>query len=95
MFVQRLRGRATDTDALKRQLDTWYDDPSPGAKGWLGSTGGVTDDDSFIASFRFETPEAAQANSEKQTALETIWPVTQDLQYFDLRDPWLVSPKTG
>ena len=195
MFVQILRGRATDTDALKRQLDTWYDDLSPGATGWLGSTGGVTEDGSFIASFRFETPAAAQANSDSSeqtqwwnatskyldaprfwdctlveeykgggsddagfvqviqgrvldpagfreaalsmggtprgdvvggvvawdgsrftelvyftseekaregershahtTALETIWPVTQDLQYFDLREPWLVSPKSG
>ena len=192
MFIQILRGRATDPGAVRRQLDRWLEDLSPGAEGWLGSTGGVTDDGRFIASSRFESEEAAQRNSRRpeQTqwwneasrsldtprfwdctlvdeykaggsddatfvqviqgrvldrtryrqaamsmggtprddviggvvawdgsrftelvyftseeearkgerspshtiAIEKVWPLTQDLEYFDLRDPWFASP---
>ena len=195
MFVQILRGGATDAAALKRQLARWLDELSPGAVGWLGSTGGVTDDGRFIASFRFESQEAAQTNSDRSeqtewwnetskyldtprfwdctlveeykgggsdeagfvqviqgrvldpagfreaalsmggtprddviggvvawdgsrftevvyftseeearkgekseshtSALEIIWPRTEDLQYFDIREPWFASPRTG
>lgn len=195
MFVQILRGRATDPVALKRQLDRWLGELSPGADGWLGSTGGVTEDARFIASFRFDSQQAAQINSDRSeqtrwwnetsqyldaprfwdctlveeykgggsdeagfvqviqgrvldpagfreaalsmggtprddviggvvawdgsrftevvyftseeearkgersephtAALELIWPRTQDLEYFDLREPWFASPRSG
>ena len=35
----------------------------PGAIGWLGGTYGFTDDDMFVGVVRFETREAAMANS--------------------------------
>jgi hypothetical protein len=192
VFIQILRGRVLDPQGLKRQLDTWRTDLSPDAEGWLGSTGGITEDSRFIASFRFESAEAAQKNSDRpeQTrwwndtsrymdtarfwdctdvdeygkggsdeagfaqviqgrvvdreayreaarglgdssradviggvvawdssrftevvyftseadarkgeqsaphtaALEKVWPLTQDLEYFDLREPWFASP---
>jgi hypothetical protein len=192
MFIQVLRGRAVDSAGTMRQLDRWLDELSPGAEGWLGTTGGITDDDRFIASFRFESQEAAMRNSNRteqtqwwndfskyldtprfrdctlvdeykgggsdeagfvqviqgrvldpkdyreasrsmagtprddviggviawdgshfsevvyftseeearegergsaqQVALEQVWPLTQDLEYFDLRSPWLKSP---
>ena len=192
MFIQVLRGHATDAAGVQRQLDKWLEELSPRAEGWLGSTGGVTDDGRFIGSFRFESEEAARRNSNRnaqthwwnefskyldtprfrdctlveeykgggsddagfvqviqsrvlnpedfreavtgmaasprddvigsvvawdggfftefvyftseaearkgesspaqQTALEKIWPRTQDLEYFDLRSPWLASP---
>jgi hypothetical protein len=192
MFIQVLRGRATDAAGVMRQLDTWLEELSPSADGWLGCTAGITDDDRFIASFRFESQEHAQRNSDRseqtqwwnefskyldtprfwdctlvdefkgggsddagfvqvimgrvldpedfreearsmagtprddvigsviawdgsrftefvyftseeearegerssaqQVALESIWPRTQDLDYFDLRAPWLASP---
>ena len=192
MFVQVLRGRATDRSGLLRQLDRWREELAPGAEGWLGSTGGITDDDRFIASMRFETQDLAQRNSDRKdqtqwwnetskyldtprfwdcvlvqtykaggsdeagfvqviqgrvvdpegyrrealsmggaprgdvidgliawdgsrftefvyftneeearkgerspghmTAIEKVWPRTGDLEYFDLRQPWLVSP---
>ncbi|MGH2788253.1 MAG: hypothetical protein ACRDJV_10130 [Actinomycetota bacterium] len=193
MFIQVLRGRVTDAAGVMRQLDTWLEELSPSADGWLGSTAGITDDDDrFIASFRFESQEHAQRNSDRseqtqwwnefskhldtprfwdctlvdefkgggsddagfvqvimgrvldpedfreearsmaatprddvigsviawdgsrftefvyftseeearegerssaqQVALESIWPRTQDLDYFDLRAPWLASP---
>jgi hypothetical protein len=192
MFVQVLRGHATDPAGVRRQLDRWLEELSPQAEGWLGSTGGVTDDGRFIASIRFESEEAASRNSARseqtqwwnefskyldtprfrdctlvdeykgggsdeagfvqviqgrvlnreeyretaksmagsprddvigsvvawdgshftevvyftseaearegersvaqEAALEKVWPLTQDLEYFDLRTPWLVSP---
>ncbi len=195
MFIQILRGQATDPAALKLQLDRWVDELSPGADGWLGSTGGVTEDGRFIASFRFDSQEIAKVNSDRSeqtqwwnqtskyldtprfwdctlveeykgggsdeagfvqviqgrvldpvgfreaalsmggtprddviggvvawdgsrftevvyftsevearigeksephtAALELIWPRTQDVEYFDLREPWFASPRTG
>ena len=192
MFIQVLRGRVLDARGLRGQLDTWLKDLSGDAKGWLGSTAGITDDNRFIGAFRFDSAEAAQTNShrpeqtrwwnetskymdtarfwncdevdeykgggsddagfvqviqgrvvdreafretarglgdsgradviggvdawdgsrftefvyftseeearkgersEPHTAsLEKIWPLTQDLEYFDLRDPWFASP---
>jgi hypothetical protein len=71
MFVQILRGRATDPAAVMRQLDSWLDELSPEANGWLGSTCGVTDDQRFIGSFRFESQEAAQVNSDRSE--QTQW----------------------
>src|SRR5262249_61364685 len=35
------------------------------AAGWLGTTGGVTDDGRFIALARFESEDAARRNSER------------------------------
>jgi hypothetical protein len=193
MFIQILRGRVLDANRLRGQLDTWTKELRAGAVGWLGATAGITDDDRFIGSFRFESSDAAQRNSDRleqtqwwnetskymdtarfwncdevdeykgggsddagfvqviqgrvvdreafrETArglgdsgrddviggvdawdgsrftefvyftseaearkgeqsaphtasLEKIWPLTQDLEYFDLRDPWFASPE--
>jgi hypothetical protein len=37
----------------------------PGTSGWLGSTAGVTSDGKFVATARFESPDAAQRNSDR------------------------------
>jgi hypothetical protein len=65
MFVQVIQGHVDDVAPVKAALDTWVRDVSPGATGWLGSTGGVTEDGRFIALARFESAEAAQANSQR------------------------------
>jgi hypothetical protein len=70
MFVQVLRGHAIDRDGAMRQLDRWHKELSPGATGWLGSTAGITDDDRFIGSFRFDTQESAQRNSDRREQTE-------------------------
>jgi hypothetical protein len=71
MFVQVLRGRAIDRDGAMQQLDRWHQELSPGATGWLGSTAGITEDDRFIGSFRFDTQESAQRNSDREE--QTQW----------------------
>jgi hypothetical protein len=46
-------------------LDEWRRDLAPGADGWLGGTYGFTDDGQMMAVVRFESREAAEANSNR------------------------------
>ena len=63
MFVQIIEGKVSDTSGLRRQLDRWEAELRSGAAGFLGSTGGVTDDGVGFAIARFESAAAAHANS--------------------------------
>jgi hypothetical protein len=65
MFVQVIEGRVADPAALRRQFDRWNTELRPGAKGFLGSTGGATDDGRAIGIARFESAAAARANSNR------------------------------
>lgn len=63
MFIQIVQGTCTREDEVHALLDEWRRDLSPGATGWLGGTYGFTDDHRFLAVVRFESREAAAANS--------------------------------
>lgn len=63
MFVQVIQGRTSQPQALVDAFDRWKADLSSGAIGWLGSTGGVTEDGRLIVAARFESEEAAMTNS--------------------------------
>jgi len=63
MFVQVIQGRTSDENGLRAAMDRWMADLAPGSVGWLGSTGGVTDDGRAIAVARFESEDAARRNS--------------------------------
>jgi hypothetical protein len=63
VFIQVIRGRVTNAEGLREQLDRWVSELAPGADGWLGSTGGTTDDGHLVLGARFESPEAARRNS--------------------------------
>lgn len=65
MFIQVISGKATDVDEMQRLADRWEQELRPGARGYLGITQGFTDDDRFVAVARFESQEAAAANSER------------------------------
>jgi hypothetical protein len=65
MFIQVLEGKVADADALRAGLDTWRNELQGGAEGWLGTTAGFTADGGFIGVVRFESAEAAQANSQR------------------------------
>jgi hypothetical protein len=65
MFIQVIQGKVKDKAALRRNMDKWTEELMPGAAGFLGSTAGITDDGTFIALARFESEEAAQANSDR------------------------------
>jgi hypothetical protein len=63
MFVQVIQGTTSQPEAVAEAFGRWKADLSSGATGWLGSTGGVTEDGRVIAVARFESEEAALANS--------------------------------
>jgi hypothetical protein len=65
MFVQIIEGRVSDREGLQRQGEKWQADLRPGATGYLGSTHGVTDDGAGFTIVRFESTEAARANSDR------------------------------
>lgn len=65
MFVQVITAKVVDAEGLDRQVDRWEKEIRPGATGFLGSTGGVTEDGRLIVLARFESEEAARTNSER------------------------------
>lgn len=65
MFVQVIQGPVSDGSRVFELMDEWVRDLAPGAVGWLGSTSGVTRDGTLVALARFESPEAAQRNSDR------------------------------
>jgi hypothetical protein len=63
VFIQIIQGKCTRPDELRAMARSWREELSEGAEGWLGGTYGFTDDDEFIGVVRFESREAAMANS--------------------------------
>lgn len=63
MFIQIIQGTCTRQDELRAAARSWRAELSEGAVGWLGGTYGFTDDDRFVGVVRFESREAAMANS--------------------------------
>ena len=80
MFVQVIQGRTADAEGLRRQLDRWHDELAPSATGFLGSTGGVAEDGTVIMLARFESEDAARANS-GSPAQDAWW--SETAKYFD------------
>ena len=78
MFVQVIRGKARDPQALRRQMEQWSDDVSQGAIGFVGSTAGVTDEGEFVAVAQFESADAARRNSDRKEQGEW-WAQTEKL----------------
>jgi hypothetical protein len=71
MFIQIIQGRCTRHDELRAAAKGWREELSEGAVGWLGGTYGFTDDDQFLGVVRFESREAAMANSARPE--QTRW----------------------
>ncbi len=65
MFIQVIQGQVADAQALREAMERWQRDVAPSAIGYLGSTGGVTDDGRFVALARFSSEEDARRNSER------------------------------
>src|SRR5919112_2175995 len=65
MFVQVIKGKVSDSSAVRAALEKWADELASGATGWLGSTTGVTDDGTLVAVARFDTVENARRNSDR------------------------------
>ena len=71
MFIQVFTGKVADADHVRRMDQRWIAELKPGAKGYLGYTGGITPDGRYIGMARFESAEAAQANSDRPE--QTAW----------------------
>ncbi|MEY2475984.1 MAG: hypothetical protein QOG87_1299 [Actinomycetota bacterium] len=80
MFVQVIQGKTNDAEGFERQMNTWETELKPGAKGWLGTTGGIAPDGTTIAIVRFESEEAAKANSDRPE--QSAW-FEQLSKYYD------------
>jgi hypothetical protein len=78
MFVQVIQGRTGKPEEVHAALERWLKELAPTAPGWLGSTGGVTDDGRVIALVRFESADAARRNSER-TEQDRWWRETAAL----------------
>jgi hypothetical protein len=63
MFVQVIQGKVSDRAAFRAAMERWLNDVAPGSIGWLGSTGGVTEDGRLILLARFSSEEEAMRNS--------------------------------
>ena len=90
-FVQVIQGRVLDReefrDIQRGMGDSGRDDIIRGEVAWDGSR---------FTEFAYFTSEADARRGERAephtAALEKIWPLTQDLEYFDLRQPWFADP---
>ena len=71
MFVQMFTGKVLDAQAVRAVFEGWPAGAGQDAKGWLGSTAGITDDGELVALARFASQDAARANSERPE--QTQW----------------------
>jgi hypothetical protein len=78
VFIQIIQGKCLRRDELRAQVDAWRNELSAGASGWLGTTAGFTDDDTFLAVVRFDSEESAMANSARPEQGEW-WAKTEQL----------------
>jgi hypothetical protein len=80
MFIQVLRAKVKDADAVKAAGDRWQTELKPGAKGYLGSTAGIADDGTYVVFVRFASEADARANSERPE--QTAW-TAENSKHFD------------
>lgn len=78
MFAQVIEGKVKDAEAMRAANESWQRELKPGAKGFLGSTGGVADDGTFIVVVRFASQEEAEANGSRPEQ-STWWEETSKL----------------
>jgi hypothetical protein len=65
VFIQIIQGKCSRHDELRAMAESWREEVGADAEGWLGGTFGFTDDDEFLGIVRFESREAAMANSSR------------------------------
>lgn len=63
MFVQVIRGHATNRAGLREHWERWACELEPTAEGYLGATAGLADDGTFIAMVRFASEASARRSA--------------------------------
>ncbi|MDP9295575.1 MAG: hypothetical protein M3O88_02620 [Actinomycetota bacterium] len=90
MFVQIIRAKVKDPAGVRKMWQKAEQELTPGAIGFLGSTGGIADDGTSIAVVRFESEDAARKNSARPEqdawAREMQQYVEPPIQYVDCTD---------
>ena len=71
MFVQVITAPVGDAEAIERAMDSWDEERRPQAKGFLGTTSGISTQNTFVAVARFESEELARQNSDDPA--QTAW----------------------
>jgi hypothetical protein len=71
MFVQVITAPVGNAEAIKRTMERWDTERRPQAKGFLGSTSGISSQNTFVAVARFESEELARQNSDDPA--QTAW----------------------
>lgn len=70
MFVQIIQGKCTKQDEARELAQSWSSGVGSEAPGWLGGTYGFTDDNMLVGVVRFESKDAAMANSNRPEQTE-------------------------
>lgn len=65
MFIQVIEGKVANQRRFREQLARWATDLMPGAYGYLGSTGGITEDGTCVLVVRFASEDDARSNSDR------------------------------
>jgi hypothetical protein len=65
MFVQVIRGKTNNPDAVLALGDKWQQELRPGAKGFVGSTTGIAADGTFVGVIQFTDDVAAKENGDR------------------------------
>lgn len=63
MFIQVIQAKSSQRAEVRQLFEEWGAMPRTEPIGWLGGTYGFTDDDQLFAVIRFESRDAAMANS--------------------------------
>ncbi len=84
MFIQVVRGHANDAAAIHAATNGWQAELQSAARGYLGGTCGVAEDNTFIAVVRFES-EAAARTANGQHELSASWAEMSNCLDADLR----------
>lgn len=66
MFVQVIHATVHDQLEIEAEQRRWQEELMPGAEGFLGTTGGITNDGRFIMVVRFSSADAARSNSRRK-----------------------------
>ena len=65
MFVQIVKGKTSNPEAMTALGEKWQKELRPGATGFVGSTVGASADGTFLAAIQFTDDVAAKANSDR------------------------------
>jgi hypothetical protein len=98
-FVQVIRQKVTDPDRVRELMKTDVDEVRDFRPDLLGTLTAVHDDGMMTTVAYFTSEEEARAGERKEPPAEMMAAMQQmqelsvgEAEYFDLKDPWLVSP---